>query len=121
MMELKDFIKTIILDIGTAIEEIRLETGDNYVIADNDGGRGAFGGILKFDIAITQSTEGNISGKAGVFALWFGAQMKGDSKELGQNASRIKFDLILHNHLNKEELKSISDPDKYSQARSVDK
>ena len=62
-----------------------------------------------------------VSGKAGVLVLGMGTQLNGDLKETGQNVSRIKFDLVLNNHLGKDELKSISEDDvlKYSKARKV--
>ena len=118
-MDLKDFIKIIILDIGTAIEEVRIETGENFVIADHNGGGSSFGGVLSFDIAVTQSAEGTVSGKASASVFGVGAHINGDSRESGQNVSRIKFDLMLHNHLTEKDLEGISERDKskYSKAR----
>lgn len=118
-MELKDFIKTIILDIGTAIEEVRISTGDNYIIGSRDGGRATFGGNISFDIAVTQNSEGTVSGKTGVSVFGIGAQVNGDLKESGQNVSRIKFDLLLNNHLTKKDIEGLSEEDrsKYISAR----
>lgn len=117
-MTLKDFIKSVILDIGAANDEIRNETGHNYVIAGkNNSGGGTFGGAISFDIAVTQSSEKSKGGGLQVAVFGVGGNASKEQKDIGENISRIKFDLLLSNDINVVDEKTLNDEEKMQRFR----
>lgn len=108
-MELKEFIKTALTDIVSAVRETQKEVKEYATIAPlmTQGEKGsailmkdgvAHVSNIDFDVAVTTETKENTENgiKAGikvasVFNL--GAGSKGDSTETSQNISRIRFSI----------------------------
>lgn len=106
-MELKEFIKTALTDIVTAVKETQESVQDFATIAPlTEGGNNVthvktpkgYAGIssIDFDVAVTtDATEGAVSGRkggitvAGLFSI--GGNGKEETAERFQNVSRIKF------------------------------
>lgn len=108
-MELKDFIKTALTDIISAVKETQEDVKEYATISplvgmgDKKSSVGMKDGVapisnIDFDVAVTTETKENTENgiKAGikvasVFNL--GAGSKGDSTETSQNISRIRFSI----------------------------
>ena len=108
-MELKEFIKTALTDIVSAVRETQEEVKEYATIAPlmTSGERTSAvemkDGIahissIDFDVAVTTETKENTENGikagikvAGVFNL--GASSKGDATETSQNISRIRFSI----------------------------
>lgn len=107
-MELKRFIKTVLIDIVSAIKETQTEVKGNATIvplkerSEKTTGIITEDGIadisnIDFDIAITTGTEENTEKgfKAGikVVSVIIGGATKGDATAMSQNVSRIRFSI----------------------------
>lgn len=105
-MELKDFIKTAIIDITGAVSELQEELGNGTIINPSltYGEHGKTVLVdnvvrmierLNFDIAVsaTETTELNGKAKAGISV--FGAKVGAENTEKTENVSRLTFSLPL--------------------------
>lgn len=108
-MELKEFIKTALTDIVSAVRETQEEVKEYATIAPlvTSGERTSAvemkDGIahvsnIDFDVAVTTETKENTENgiKAGIKVasiLNFGVGSKGDAMETSQNISRIRFSI----------------------------
>lgn len=107
-MELKDFIKTALMDVVEAVKEAQDSVKDVATIAPYTAGNKlmyiktpeGYANIsnIDFDVAVTTETKENVEGglKGGIQVagiLSFGAGGKEEIVEKSQNISRIKFSI----------------------------
>ena len=108
-MELKDFVKKVLIDLDTAVKEAGRETEHGVSFSDSKEQR-----TVEFDIAVTTEETDAKSGKAGIKVLQF-AEAGGDISKENKNStvSRIIFGVHIdsitkrrvqeiNNQLNKE-------------------
>ena len=86
-MELKVFVKKVLVDLDTAIKEAGQETEHGVSFSDNKEQR-----TVEFDIAVTTEETDAKSGKAGIKVLQF-VEAGGDISKENKNStvSRITF------------------------------
>ncbi len=86
-MELKDFVKKVLIDLDTAVKEAGQETEHGVSFLDNKDRR-----TVEFDIAVTTEKVDIKSGKTGIRVLQF-AEAGGDISKENKNStvSRITF------------------------------
>lgn len=86
-MELKDFIKKVLIDLDNAVIEASRESNNNITFSDNKDRR-----TVEFDIAVTTEEVNKAEGKAGIRVLSF-AEAGGDISKENKNStvSRITF------------------------------
>lgn len=91
-MKLKDFIKTVLIDIEEGIKESSQKTNRNIFLnsLDQKGDNG-----VEFDVAVTAGSEA--SGRVGAEVFSVGA--KGEGKISSEEVSRIKFRIIVGNYI----------------------
>ena len=103
-MELKEFIKTALMDIVSAVKETQEEVKEYATIAPltDSGGEKSSAIKLKdgvahvsnmdFDVAVTTETKGNTENGIKVASVFnIGASSKDNATETSQNISRIRF------------------------------
>lgn len=106
-MELKDFIKNVLIDISTAIEECQGELSDRACVAPvlEMGNRGvdlktkdgyAKVSQIDFDVAVTTETKDGSSSSAGggirvLNVIKVGGKSTDESQNIHQSISRVKF------------------------------
>ncbi|MBU1092438.1 hypothetical protein KJ836_02090 [Patescibacteria group bacterium] len=97
-MELKDFVKKVLLDLVQAVEEVRGESVRDMRLSNHKGER-----TVEFDIAVSAESSSGLSGKAGVRVLQF-AEAGGDINKEAKNStvSRVRFGIDIDS-LTKEE------------------
>jgi hypothetical protein len=98
-MELKEFLKTTLLEISQGVKEANEKSADGekmFRILKGYEGKltqfhGQNPGLIYFDVAVSAGGSAEKSGKAGVFikVIEFGGNIKGS--EYNENISRIKF------------------------------
>lgn len=97
-MDLKDFVKNVLIDLNAAVDEARGAANRDIKFTENERQR-----TIEFDIAVTAQEKDATSGKAGVKVLGIvegGGQL---SKEMTNSVvSRVAFGLTI-NHLTKQE------------------
>lgn len=88
-MEIKDFIKSVLLQLNNAVDEARKETSRDISFTNTVGKR-----TVEFDIAVTAEDSINAKGKAGIKVVSF-AEVGGDIAKDSKNStvSRIQFGL----------------------------
>jgi hypothetical protein len=88
-MNLKDFIKSVLVDIDAGIQEAAQQTKRRIWLQDNEGHKRKG---IEFDVAVTANSEA--SGKAGaeisVVSL-ASIGTKADAKIMHEEVSRVKF------------------------------
>ena len=86
-MELKDFVKKVLVDLDMAVKEAGQETEHGVSFSDSKEQR-----TVEFDIAVTTEETDAKSGKAGIKVLQF-AEAGGDISKENKNStvSRITF------------------------------
>ena len=86
-MELKDFVRKVLVDLDTAVKEAGQETEHGVSFSDSKEQR-----TVEFDIAVTTEEANTKSGKAGIKVLQF-AEAGGDISKENKNStvSRITF------------------------------
>lgn len=97
-MDLKEFVKKVLIDLVQAVEETRAEAVRDMHLSDNDQNR-----TIEFDIAVSAEENLDTSGKAGIKVLQFiegGGSISKGSKN--STVSRVKFGIKIGN-LTKEE------------------
>jgi len=102
-MDIKTFLKSTILQISEAIEELNQELKDPNVAVNPRGVLDAnnqnSGSIaeniiaIDFDLSVYVESGDEKGGKIGVFSGILGAGISGAEKELNRTANRIKFTL----------------------------
>lgn len=104
-MELKHFIKTVLVDIVESIDEARkaLEAKGEYICPsishrysptsklNYDSAYSLYYQEVVFDVAVTAEAEDGATGKAGINVLGINASLGGGVKEKNSSVSRIKF------------------------------
>lgn len=85
-MRLKDFIKTVIVDIEQGVNEAARET-QRHTFLKNMDFKGTKDEGIEFDVAVTSSAEA--SGKVGAEVLSLGAKAEG--KLSNEEVSRVRF------------------------------
>lgn len=88
-MDLKDFIKNVLIDINGAVDEARSATSRDISFSEKDNAR-----TVEFDIAVSAENTDATSGKAGIKVLQFveaGGNLSKESKN--STVSRITFGL----------------------------
>ena len=105
-MELKEFIKEVILDITNAIDELKSELPNDAIIAptnsNTDQKVNSDVGVLEvsyvdFEVAVTAASTDDTKKSAGggikVLAISIGGGTEKGNKELSERISRIKFSI----------------------------
>ena len=104
-MELKDFVKGVILDIHTAMEELLSEKGLVYDIDDqHNNQRDGIHKVIDFDVAVvgSGSVEGGIGG--GIKVLEMGVKGEAKAVTTTEQYSRVKFSLAFFRKMEEREL-----------------
>lgn len=105
-MDLKDFVKGVILDITNAVKECQDEVSNGAIISPTNSKAAekvrASNGDLKisyidFEVAVTAGTatgvNGEVKGGIKVLSSFIGSKIGGDSKETNENTSKVKFSI----------------------------
>lgn len=97
-MELKDFVKKVLVDLDGAVSEARGEMQRDVHFSDGKDHR-----TVEFDIAVSAEEVNQKSGKAGVKVLQF-AEAGGNLSKENKNStvSRVRFGVRI-DHMTKEE------------------
>ncbi len=98
-MEIKDFVKSVLLQIDRAVDEARGETSRDITFTANEGKR-----TIEFDIAVSAEDTTGASGKAGIKVISI-AEAGGNISTNTKNASvsRIQFGLHISPNTKTEE------------------
>lgn len=103
-MELKDFVKGVILDITNAVKECQEEIDNGAIIAPTKDYKGKEKSIddlrvssIDFEVAVTagKSTEvnGEVGGGIKVLSAFIGSKIGGENKESNEDVSKVKFSI----------------------------
>lgn len=86
-MQIKDFVKSVLLELNEAVDEARQQTSRDIVFTNTDGKR-----TVEFDIAVTAEDTTESNGKAGVKVMSF-VEAGGNLAKGSRNStvSRIQF------------------------------
>lgn len=98
-MELKDFVKKVLVDLDAAVSEARSETQRDVSFTNSKDQR-----TVEFDIAVSAEETNAKSGKAGVKVLQFaegGGSMSKENKN--STVSRVKFGVRIDSMTKEEE------------------
>ncbi len=98
-MELKDFVKKVLVDLDAAVSEARSETQRDVSFSDGKDQR-----TVEFDIAVSAEETDVKSGKAGVKVLPFvegGGSISKENKN--STVSRVKFGVRIDSMTRAEE------------------
>jgi hypothetical protein len=95
-MELKEFVKTTVLELHGAISDIMEVSGVEYVFGSEHGPT-AQGGRIKFDVAVeaSEKTKGQGDISVRVPMLKTGAGVSKERENLNSYTSRIQFELLV--------------------------
>jgi hypothetical protein len=89
-MKLKDFVKTVLVEINSGIEEGANETGRNVYLETDSKTPG-----ISFDVAVTTSSEAHGKAGAEISVVSIGSiGGKADAKISSEEVSRVKFSII---------------------------
>ena len=102
-MELKDFVKKVLLDLVQAVEEVRNESVRDMRLSNHKDKR-----TVEFDIAVSAESSSGVSGKAGVRVLQF-AEAGGDINKEAKNStvSRVRFGIDIDSLTKEEDAKQM--------------
>lgn len=105
-MDLKDFVKGVILDVTNAVKECQDEVKNGAIISPTNSKapeklRAEYGDLkisyIDFEVAVTAGTSTDINGEIGggikVLSSFIGAKASGDNKETNENVSKVKFSI----------------------------
>ena len=98
-MELKDFVKKVLVDLDSAVSEARSEMQRDVHFTDGKDQR-----TVEFDIAVSAETSDQVGGKTGVKVLQFieaGGSMSQENKN--STISRVKFGVKIGSMTKEEE------------------
>jgi hypothetical protein len=95
-MELREFVKTTVLELQGAILDIAKGSTVEYIFGTKSGGIDSRGGVLKFDVAV-EATEKQ-TGKGGVSVrvpvIRTGGEIGKTKEREDSYTSRIQFELV---------------------------
>lgn len=105
-MDLKDFVKGVILDVTNAVKECQEEVNNGTIISptnrkatetiETDEGRLQIS-YIDFEVAVTAGTATGINGEVGgrikVLSSLIGGKIGGESQETDESTSRVKFSI----------------------------
>lgn len=108
-MELKDFVKKVLIDLTQAVEEVRKESVRDMVLYNKEGH------TVGFDIAVSAENIDLKSGKAGIRVLQF-AETGGTISKESKNAtvSRVEFSVRIDPMTKEEDARSKVLADQYN-------
>lgn len=104
-MELKQFVKTVIMETISAVDESSSESSRNVHLASNDARR-----TIEFDVAVTVEEASELSGKAGIKVLQF-IEGAGDGSKSNKSStvSRIMFGVHVDASTKQEQVQQRTD------------
>lgn len=96
-MELKEFVKTTILELHEAISDIMEKSGVEYVFGGKRDTPDARGGTIEFDVAVEASEKRGGGGGVSVRVpmIRTGAELSKSAESLSSYTSRIQFELMI--------------------------
>lgn len=97
-MELKEFVKNVLVDLNLAVDEASNSTNRTIRFSENEKNR-----TIEFDVAVTAEKKGTTTGKAGVKVLGIaegGGKLEKESKT--SVVSRVKFGVRVDPHTRQE-------------------
>ena len=91
-MELKQFIKDVLVEVNEAVDEARSQTNRDIRFSEKDNAR-----TIEFDIAVSAESSDSAAGKAGIKVLQF-AEAGGNVSQEHKNStvSRISFGIRIN-------------------------
>ena len=98
-MDLKEFVKSVLIDLDKAVDEARQQTSRDISFTSNNNSR-----TIEFDIAVTAEENQTAAGKAGVKVLKFieaGGDLSKENKS--STVSRISFGLRINSFTKDED------------------
>lgn len=98
-MEIKDFVKTVLIQVNEAVDETRTQTARDILFTSTPEKR-----TIEFDIAVTAEDIKSAGGKAGVRVLSIvegGGDIKSESKN--SSVSRVQFGLMINSMTKSEQ------------------
>jgi hypothetical protein len=97
-MDLKDFVKSVLIDIDSAVDEARQTANRDIRFSEKQNIR-----TIEFDIAVSAENTNGATGKAGIKVLAV-AEAGGDISQISKNSkvSRIIFGLNIDSSTKKE-------------------
>lgn len=92
-MELKDFIKTTLIELSQAIDETGIELHKTVSITNTSLRPKGYGeyGLVDFDLAVASSDSSATNGKGGASIQVLKANIGASSEQTSSSTSRIKF------------------------------
>ena len=112
-MNLKDFVKDVIVSIDNAVEDARGETKRDVHLSDTKESR-----TVEFDVAVSVEESDTKSGKAGIHVLQFadaGGKISKESKN--STVSRVKFGVFISPQTKDERDARDAENEAYNQKR----
>ncbi len=90
-MDLRDFVKNVLIDVNAAVDEAGKETSRDIRFSVNENNR-----TIEFDIAVSAESTDKKNGKAGIQVLQF-VNVGGDlsSEHINSSVSRVVFGLSI--------------------------
>ena len=105
-MDLKDFVKGVILDVTNAVKECQNEVKNGAIISPTNSKaeeriRSTSGDLkisyIDFEVAVTAGSSTGVNGEIGggikVLSSFIGSKISGDNKETNENISKVKFSI----------------------------
>lgn len=105
-MDLKDFVKGVILDVTNAVKECQDEVNNGAIVSPAYRGtedvHRSESGVLKisyidFEVAVTAGSSTGVNGEAKggikVLSSFIGGKISEDNKETNENVSKVKFSI----------------------------
>ena len=101
-MELREFVKTTVLELQGAISDITKESSIEYIFGNDKGIIDARGGIIKFDVAVeaTEKSSGGGKIKVSVPVVNIGGAVSKSKESESSYTSRIQFELVANRNAN---------------------
>jgi hypothetical protein len=87
-VKLKDFVKTVLVEIDAGIKEGAAQTGKRVYLLTNAGS------AIQFDVAVTTTAEAHGKAGAEISVVSIGSiGAKGDAKIASEEVSRVRFNI----------------------------
>lgn len=92
-MELKEFVKSVLVDVCDAVDEAKKSTGSKVAIAPAtvNGVAVENGQMVSFEILVTVSDTLGAKGKGRIEVLALGGSIEGDATTSQKHSSKINF------------------------------
>lgn len=98
-MNLKEFVKNVIIDLDSAVSEANENTKRKFSFREVSGQKTSLG----FDIAVTVEKSDEKNNKGGIKVLeFFQAGLESSEKQINSSVSRINFNLDISTMTNEE-------------------